>query len=143
MAQNVIVPIIDLTSAAEGSTTPQNLQTAWGFETGFDTVRSATSNVINSSGFWQFGLTCTYDGGGTTGSFLFIDDGTSTKQIWYGAVTGAGSGRTTLSYQGVVFLRSGDNLSVTAASGDEVAIWYRQIATVNGVLVNPLGFTPQ
>ena len=143
MAQNVIVPIIDLTSAAEGSILPQNLQTAWGFGSGFDLVRATTTDVINGTGFWQFGLTCTYDAGGTTGSFVFIDDGTSTKEIWYGATTGAGSGRTTISYQGVVYLRSGDNLSVTAASGDEVAIWYRQIATVNGVLVNPLGFVSQ
>lgn len=137
---NTIIPIVDLTAAAEGSVLPEYLQRAWGFETGFNTVRATTTTIVTNTGFWQCGLTCAYDNGGPTGSFVFIDDGTSTKNIWYGATTNAGSGRTTISYEFITFLRAGDNLKVTAASGDEVAIWYKQIAAIDGTLNDPLGF---
>ena len=43
----------------------------------------------------------------------------------------------------VVFLRSGDTLrgKCQLNSSDELDVWYRQIATVNGTLVNPLGYS--
>lgn len=142
-AQNQIVPVIDLTAAAEGSNVPEYLQRAWDFATQLDTIRATTSSVISSTGFWQCGLTCAYDNGGTTTSFVFIDDGVTQKNIWKAASTGAGSGRITINYEFITFLRAGDTLKATAASGDEICIWYRQVATVTGTLVNPLNFTPQ
>lgn len=137
---NTIIPIVDLTAAAEGSVLPEYLQRAWGFETGFSTVRGTTSTIVTNTGFWQCGLTCSYNNGGPTGSFVFIDDGTSTKNIWYSASINAGSGQVTIGYEFIAFLRAGDSLKVTAASGDEVAIWYKQIAAIDGTLNDPLGF---
>ena len=137
---NTIIPIVDLTAASEGSVLPEYLQRAWGFETGFDTVRATTTTIVTNTGFWQCGLTCSYNNGGPSGSFVFIDDGTSTKTIWYSASINAGSGQVTINYEFIAFLRSGDSLKVTAASGDEVAIWYKQIAAVDGTLNDPLGF---
>jgi hypothetical protein len=141
-ASNVITPIIDLTEAAQGSTTPEFLQRAWGFETALDTIRATTTTVIDSTGFWQCGLTCAYDNGGSTTSFVFIDDGASQKNIWKAASTGSGSGRITINYQFITFLRAGDELKATAASGDEICIWYKQVASLDGTLTTPLGFSP-
>jgi hypothetical protein len=137
---NTIIPIVDLTAAAEGSVLPEYLQRAWGFETGFSTVRNTTTTIVTNTGFWQCGLTCTYSNGSPTGSFVFIDDGTSTKTIWYSASINAGSGQVTITYEFIAFLRAGDNLKVTAAASDEVAIWYKQIASIDGTLNDPLGF---
>jgi hypothetical protein len=141
-ASNVITPIIDLTEAAQGSTTPQLLQTAWGFETELDVTRATTATIISSTGFWQVGLTASWGAGGSTGSFIFIDDGASTKKIWYGATIGSGAQTVTVKDQFIVFLRAGDSMKVTCDTADEIAIWYKQIASLDGTLTVPLGFSP-
>ena len=42
----------------------------------------------------------------------------------------------------VVFVRSGDSVTATSTSANTyLDVWYRQIADVNGNLVNPLGFS--
>ena len=44
----------------------------------------------------------------------------------------------------VVFLRSGRSLEIfTHSTNAVIDIWYRQVADINGNLVNPAGFTPQ
>ena len=141
-ASNVITPIIDLTASAEGSSTPEFLQRAWGFETELDVTRATTATIISSTGFWQVGLTASWGAGSSTGSFIFIDDGASTKKIWYGATIGSGSQTVTVKDQFIVFLRAGDSLKVTCDTADEIAIWYKQVASVDGTLTNPLGFSP-
>ena len=149
MAQNVIVPIIDLTSAAEGSTVPQNLQTAIAFGSADAySVRNTTSTIISGTGFFRiFGSACSATvSGGTVGANISVTDGLSTKKIqsfeWNNS-GGAGTGAGYL-YDFIVFLRSGD--SVTANSSDSACLISgstRQIADVNGTLVNPVGFNPQ
>ena len=53
-ASDTIIPIIDLTQAAEGSDVPQNLQTAlaFGSQTVFNT-NNATDQIANTTGFYR------------------------------------------------------------------------------------------
>lgn len=146
MAQNVIVPIIDLTSTAEGSTVPQNLQTAMDFSTGHTTVSNTSSVIINNTGFWRIIINASMwiQATAATEGKLTLSDGLSTKSIWEvngqaGNVAGG-----TQSADIIVFLRAGDSASIsTNQTYITLDATYRQIADINGTLVNPLGFNPQ
>ena len=54
-ASNTIIPILDLTANAEGTTTPQYLQRAlaFGSQTTFN-ISAAQPTLANTAGFWQF-----------------------------------------------------------------------------------------
>lgn len=142
-ASGVIQPVVDFSSVAEGSVLAPNLQTAWDFSTGNTNVTNTTATVITNPGFWKVDLTFS-NGSGTLGSArVFLDDGTSTKNIW-GIVSASVLNETQMVTDGsfVVFLRAGDSLKAqTTTTNRYLDIWYRQIADVNGNLVNPLGFT--
>jgi len=145
----VVVPTYSINSVAEGSegNLQQNLREAWDFSTGNFTNDTTTWNdVITNTGFWKVDLTysgyVTSTSGGNSG--LAIYDGTTRKFVWDlnndGGVS-EGSGLTDGSF--VVFLRSGDKLQgrVYSTGDARINVWYRQIADVNGNLVNPLGFS--
>ena len=145
-ASGVIQPVIDFSTVAEGSVLPENLQTAWDFSTGSSQVVNTTSTLITNTGFWLIDVVACLNQNPTTSrqALMFIDDGASTKNIW-GVTVPASNTITNFSLaegKFVVFLRSGDSLKATSNSGGVILdIWYRQIADVNGNLVNPLGFT--
>lgn len=138
-AQGVIVPVVDFTAAATGDVLSQNLQTAWDFSTGHTVTSNATNTLINNTGFWQVDLT--YNWTSASNGVIRLDDGIGTKVIWQmNTFAATGSGVTDASF--VVFLRSGDSLEAFTNNASSVFnTWYRQIADVNGNLVNPLGFT--
>tara|TARA_Y100000114_G_scaffold67666_1_gene62024 strand:- start:13 stop:561 length:549 start_codon:yes stop_codon:yes gene_type:complete len=145
-ASNVITPIIDLTNAAEGSTTPEYLQRAWDFATGHNEISNTTTTVINTTGFWQVGIHSMYQPNGSlqAGVKLQINDGSSTKVIWQAslAVTGASTSITNTDSI-IVFLRAGDSLEGFSVSTNAVLnVWYRQVASLEGTLTSPLGFSP-
>ena len=147
MAQNVIVPIIDLTSAAEGSTVPQYLQTALAFGSQTTFVFNNNSGVIaNTTGFWRLKLNMavTSNSGSVDNVQLRMSDGLSTKTI-YEMIGGTGAtGYASIDLDFTVFLAAGESISgSTNASTTFMAGSVRQVADVNGVLVNPSGFTPQ
>lgn len=147
-ASNVITPIIDLTTAAEGSSTPQFLQTAvaFGSQTVFDVNNTATV-IINTAGFYRvLGI---FSGRNTSGSntdvSFSMSDGTSSKKVFGGDYIASGNESAwAVAYDFNVFLRSGDSLTASSTSSRASVIGStRQIADVNGNLVNPVGFTPQ
>ena len=145
-ASGVITPVIDFSSVAEGSVLSQNLQTAWDFSTGFDLVSGADVAIVTNPGFWQFDLTATMSFGTGTPERgrVYIDDASSEKTIWqfYENIATPSELFSLQGNKAVVYLRSGDQLRVEASSASvQINIWYRQIADVNGNLVNPLGFT--
>lgn len=147
-ATNVIVPTIDLTAAAEGSSVPSNLQTALAFGSQTSvTVINGTATLANTAGFYRiFGGVSIYFGTAANGSVDFdMSDGLTTKEILSYNQTASTSASTAqvLDVDFVIFLRSGDSCTVTASQFSEFAGSVRQIADVNGILVNPAGFTPQ
>ena len=137
----VVVPTYSINSVAEGSTLPQNLQTAWDFSTGHtQIVATGTTDLITNTGFWQVDLTFIANTANAVAE-LRINSGLGVKIIWK-----AGTSATTSEVFGtedrfVVFLRSGDKLDADCIGTQRFNIWYRQIAELNGTLVNPLGYS--
>lgn len=147
MAQNVIVPIIDLTSAAEGSSVSENLQNAlaFGSQTAFSSLNS-TVVLANTVGFWRIYANCAVRGNGasnTSGS-LSMSDGFSTKTIWKCTVD-AGTALDTANnnIDLIVWLATGESISCTTDGFTNFTGSIRQIADSNGTLINPSGFNPQ
>ena len=150
MASNTIIPVLDLSSAAEGSTVSESLQTslAFGSQTAFE-ASNATTNLANTAGFWRVVATSTGWFAGSTNfstNEFIIDDGTTTKRVWAHNIyaNAANPAFGSLNVDLIFFLRAGDTLQ---AKTNNVAFFlegsYRQIADVNGTLINPSGFTPQ
>ena len=146
-ASDTIIPVIDLTRAAEGSDTPEILQTAlaFGSQTAFDVVNT-TSVLINTTGFYRvFGTATTFSATGSRLSASFsMGDGASNKTVWAMAQETNSVGTTSfIAFDFVVFLRAGDSLSAISSSADTNLVGStRQIADINGTLVQPVGFSP-
>ena len=135
---NTIVPIIDLTSAAEGSSIGQNLQTAlaFGSQTSF-VITSGTTTIANVPGFYRVFGTANVATASTSQQAKFeLTDGVSTKEILRFAV-----GANTFTYDFIVFLDSGESLTGSATTNNFTMVGsVRQIATSDGTLVQPSGF---
>lgn len=145
-ASGVIQPVVDFSSVAEGSVLPTDLQQAWDFSTGSAHIQNTTTTFISNTGFWLVDVISTgVITGGAIGlrAQIRINDGATTKSVWeYNAASTTTSNDSVAEGKFVVFLRAGDSLEAfSAAAGTSINVWYRQIADVNGNLVNPLGFT--
>ncbi len=145
-ASNVIFPVVDLTAAAEGSTTGQNLQTAlaFGSQTAFS-ANNSTVVIANTAGFYSIVGTATFKPTTVQNASISMSDGFSTKAVWKATAQASSSvygfG---LNIDLTVFLRAGDSVSaISSATNTFIEGSVRQIADVNGNLVNPVGFTPQ
>jgi hypothetical protein len=144
-ASNVITPIIDLTRAAEGSTTPEMLQTAlaFGSQTTFSASNS-TATVANSTGFYRIFGTATIltDASAATQVKFNMSDGISSKTVWsLTARNASGNQPMAVPYDFVVFLAAGHSITAdtnTTNSFHDGSV--RQIATGDGTLVQPNGF---
>ena len=148
-ASNVITPIIDLTSAAEGATTPQILQTAlaFGSNTAFNVTNTSTT-LTSNAGFWRVLGSVSAESnitGSNPGGSINLSDGLATKAVWALELAPINASFfNNAEFDLIVFLRSGDSL--IAQANDALSIIkgsFRQIADVNGNLINPSGFTPQ
>lgn len=144
---DTIVPIVDMTDAAGEGTLQSNLQTAVDFSTTMITTNTpATSKqLITTTGFWQCSIFAAISAS-TTNSLVryFISDGSSASDFFRLESIGIGSTdpEVVVTRNVVVFLRAGDTLRVnTVNTSTRTNISFRQIATVNGELINPLGFS--
>jgi len=141
-ATDTIVPIIDLTQAAEGSDVGQNLQTAFAFGSQTSgSASNATDTIINSPGFYRVVVSAYAGASGLV--TLNLNDGATTKTIWRSVGPTGGTTIQNQYFDDVIFLRAGDSLETTANATGISAYTSRQIADTNGSLVQPVGFTPQ
>lgn len=143
-ATNVITPIIDLTAAAQGTTTPESLQQAiaFGSQTAFRDSNSTTV-LANTPGFYKIEGTSAISQASSAVNQISMTDGLSTKKVWAHEAAAA-SGNHAVLIDLIVFLRAGDSVSSQSNNPNTViAGSIRQIADVNGNLVNPVGYTPQ
>ena len=143
---DVVVPTYNINPVTEGSTLPSNLQTAWDFSTGYTLLANSNATLINTPGFWQVDLNASllFSSGVSRNIEIRISDGVTNKQIWEINSGSTGADDVTTAFEGkfVVFLRGGDSLVGISNNALAIAdIGYRQIATVNGTLVNPLGYS--
>lgn len=139
-ATNVVTPIIDLTPTAEGSILRADLQTALGFTNAVITGGTGATNLTSTPGFYS--LYAAIKNSGSTSSNLSvtfrITDGVSTTNVI--KVQTFGLSALNQSYP-VVFVNSGETLQVNCESGVTAECSIRQIADLNGNLINPAGFT--
>lgn len=146
-ASNVITPIIDLTSVAEGTSINVSMQQAlaFGSQTAF-LETSTSSTIINTTGFYRVIGTFAGFTASATNRIGFFDmtDGLATKRVWQNYLTAGAAGYLSITFDFIVFIASGESL-IAGVNESGVAIGgsTRQIADVNGTLVNPSGFTPQ
>jgi len=145
-ASDTIIPIIDLTAAAEGSTVGENLQTAMSFgsQTIFD-VQNTTTTLMSSTGFWRLSgcFMVSPIASANTAISLSLTDGLATKKIIEIVDNQDAGSNFGFNYDEIFFLAAGESLSCTSSAYSSFVGSYRQIADINGVLVNPSGFNPQ
>lgn len=141
----VVVPTYSINDVAEGTSLPENLQTAWDFGTGTTSVNNATSNVITNTGFWRVRVSgyVNFSTAGGQGITVALTDGLSTKNIWTlnDTPNSASADQIVDSVDFVIFVNTGITVTATATDNAEINLFYRQIADINGNLVNPLGFS--
>jgi len=147
MAQNVIVPVIDLTPAAEGSNVPENLQTAlaFGSQNAFS-VTGGSSVIVNGTGFWRvFGTASLKSSASTAVSVIFkASDSLTIKNIWALQIQDQNVDLAVVTkFDFVFFAAAGQTLTADADVNCYSVGSVRQIADVNGTLINPSGYNPQ
>tara|TARA_R110001632_G_scaffold7953_1_gene31271 strand:+ start:231 stop:752 length:522 start_codon:yes stop_codon:yes gene_type:complete len=143
-ASDTIIPIIDLTRAAEGSDVPAFLQRALahGNQTTFR-ASNGTAVIQNTAGFWQISGVSSCNQALTLVNQISITDGVTPKLVWAHECAGA-NGNHAVEINLVVFLDAGDSVSAISSNPNAVMSGSsRQLADINGVLVNPVGFNPQ
>jgi len=146
-ATNVITPIIDLTPTAEGSELRQDLQSAlaYGSNTEFSVGNTSTALSVGTGFIRIAGVVSvsTRTASATTGSIDLTGSG-SAKSVWgvnYPATTA--SDPDSVAFDFVVYVLSGEGITITSGAGTHFTGNFRQIADLNGELVNPNGYNPQ
>ena len=140
-ATTQIVPIVDLTETAEGSTLRQDLQSSLSHDsvTAFS-VSNTNAVLVNTTGYYRvFGVSNVNADASFAEVFFRLNDGATQKIIWR-QVTNATSDatETVLQFDFIVKLEAGDDLNVSVTNADSRAQGCtRQIATLSGELVNP------
>jgi hypothetical protein len=146
-ASDTIIPIIDLTAAAEGSSVGVNLQTAlaYGSQTAFD-VTNATTDIITTTGFYRIVGCISIKPSSSTNKEASINatDGVTPKKIFHVEISDNNNiSNQVIPFDLVVFVNTGESIQAQASSSSFITGSTRQIADVNGTLVQPVGFTPQ
>lgn len=140
-ASTQIIPVIDLTETAEGSVLRQDLQTSLSHAslTTFS-FSNALTTIISNTGYYRiFGNvngTCT-TGVNKTVEFR-LNDGATNKRIEQININGLTNTPIVVPFDFNIFLPAGNSFIINS---NDVAIFAegcaRQIATVDGTLVNP------
>ena len=139
-ASTQIIPIIDLTESASGSNLREDLQKALSFNsvTSFDVINTTTTLITNTGYYRVFGVATGLQDTVTSNSAFTLNDGTSDKVIWNSKLhTTTPRGLFSTAFDFIVFLGAGDSLKCTATIFSYLVGCTRQIATIDGVLVNP------
>ena len=141
-ASTMVIPIVDLTETAEGSNVRADLQTALSFSdvTAFE-VTNATTTVINTTGYYRvFGNVNGTALSGANRSVEFrLNDGTTDKVIQKVNLNATSGIPQISNFDFNVFLSAGDSLIINSSNANIYAEGCtRQIATIDGTLVNPI-----
>lgn len=146
-AQNVIVPIIDLTETAEGSILRSDLQTALNTSNEIKIANGNQQTLAATAGFYQIEYVANLHINNSSSANLIIriNDGLTFINIWqyqFNSINAVASNAVNGTL--VVFLRSGDTLgSISTVAGATLTTSTRQIADISGNLINPTGFTSE
>lgn len=135
-ASTQIIPIVDLTESAEGSSLRSDLQTSLSLDscTAFQ-VTNQTSAIITTTGFFRVFGTVSLNAGGNA-SFVLTDGFTSKTIFSVGSLV---SNVLEQSYDFNVFMSAGDTLNGQSNNANAILVGVtRQIADISGNLINPI-----
>jgi len=145
-ASDTIIPIIDLTEAAEGSGVPEYLQRALahGSNTEIDESSAGTTVIANVSGFYQLQGTIAFksDSGGARKMEIQISDGSTSKTLDGLSLPATNDINSVTSYNLLFFVETGGSASLVLPAGISFLGSIRQVATSDGTLVHPVWFYP-
>ncbi len=141
-ASTQIIPIVDLTETAQGSTFRQDLQVALSHKTSSAfNVRNADTTIINTTGYYRiYGVSTII---GATAALkrnaVMLNDGATTKIVWeHTMLDNTDTEVTSIIFDMNVFLEAGDSCIIRSDSTRGVMSGSsRQIADINGNLTNP------
>tara|TARA_B100000459_G_C8589951_1_gene207258 strand:+ start:242 stop:763 length:522 start_codon:yes stop_codon:yes gene_type:complete len=140
-ASTMVIPVVDLTETAEGSSLRQDLQTSFSLTTATNfNVNNTTSTLVNTTGYYRvYGTSMILDfAGGTSDSFIAITDGITTKKIY--EISTIDVNLNQLNYQKfdfIIKLEAGHSITATVSQYNRLAGATRQLADINGNLTNP------
>lgn len=135
-ASTMVVPIVDLTESAEGSSLRQDLQTALSLTSNTSFIVSNTdTTIVTTTGYYRIIATFRVSNTGT-GS-IQVTDGVTTKNLVEVAGSATAVGVETIDVN--VFVKAGDSIIISSSSTNiSIRGSSRQIADINGNLTNPL-----
>ena len=138
-ASTMVIPIVDLTETAEGSTLRQDLQTAFSHNTATAfNVTNTTTTVLTTTGYWRligsFGM---FKGGSKCEAQIILNDGTTDK-IVFGTTLDTGgtqyNSAVSTPFDLIFRLDAGDSLKIKATTDADVVGSAKQIADLSGTL---------
>ena len=147
-ASDTIIPVIDLTAAAEGSGLPYGLQTALSFNdlTSFNDSGTGSSTIISGVGFWRLVGNASVPAGFAADNrvTIRINNGLSSKIIYeFNKNTGSTYNAFNFGqFDLIIVLQAGESIESDRVNA-RCAGTVRQVATLQGNLVNPSGYIPQ
>tara|TARA_R110000751_G_C13756284_1_gene478782 strand:+ start:1273 stop:1779 length:507 start_codon:yes stop_codon:yes gene_type:complete len=134
-ASTMIIPIIDVTPAADGSgVLREDLQRSFGFTdtTAFSVGPSATTTIISTTGYWRIHYTCVINA--NANAVIRINDATTTKSL----VTFGGFVSSAVYEDEIeVFLSAGKFISIYTEANTRIQGAFKQIADISGTLSTP------
>lgn len=142
-ASTMVVPIVDLTESAEGSSLRLDLQTAIDFATDFNSVANTTTTLVTTTGFYRVFGVSNVGNDATSTNFIFLTDGVTDKKIFQDSTNDGSINRPTTctTFDFIVFLSAGISLRATSNNAATILnVGTRQIADIAGNLTNPLNF---
>lgn len=150
LASDTIIPVINVTGAAEGQALREDLQTAVdGANTAGAVVGAGFYDWAATPGFYRLSGIIQIDPSVALNEvFLFVFKNGPPSSPIYGTGPAVGGGTSVLEYVEIppttVFLRPGETIrSNNTGARTSILINIRQIADLYGNLSNPLGFTFQ
>jgi len=136
-ASTMVIPIIDLTETAEGSSVRPDLQSAMSHNqiTAFSVTNASNTVLVNTTGYFRvFGLAYT---NGSASANLNLFDGTTSKNL-ITFLSSSGGVQIMTPFDFIVKIDAGDSLRCNSTSTFSIVNGNtRQIADVNGNLTNP------
>ena len=141
-ASTQIIPVVDLTESAQGSNLRQDLQVALSTAGTAYTATSSTT-VFTTTGFVRnIGTVYMERASGSAQSIVHnINDGATDFQIYKALMDATATGlAVTYSFDYICYLRAGDSLVVEPSANVNCCGRAYQVASIDGILTNPVGF---
>lgn len=141
-ASTMVVPIVDLTETAEGSSLRQDLQRSLSFNsvTAFD-VQNTTTTVLNTTGYYRIfgGISLDRNSGSGSQARFILNNGATDKIIYLINMDNiAGSEIIILNFDFTIFLPAGHSFKILANNAtSRVTGCTRQLADLDGNLTDP------